>query len=96
MATTTNMTDIKDNLDDLIINNLSRDDLNEVLAEESLLDNKEDIDNIVLLQTTQSVIDDIDLEGFILKHITNYKYEKGNLYLLYELEIREYILMPFK
>ena len=46
-------------------------------------------------ETMQTVVDDVDLEDFELKRITNYSYKRGYLYLLYELKNGEHVPIPF-
>lgn len=47
-------------------------------------------------ETLQSMIDDVNLEGFYLKGIINYSYENGYLYLLCELKTGEHLPISFE
>ena len=40
------------------------------------------------LETIQAIVDNDDLEDFKLKKISNYKYKRSYLYLLFKLKIR--------
>ena len=90
------MTELDEDLDDLVLGAVVKDDIEKKIKEKNLSDNKEEeIDNVAPPNTLQSVIDNINLEDFDLKTIINYSYKKGYLFLLYELKNREIISVSF-